>query len=545
MSRLLVILVAATALAADPPHPVLEWVKRHPLPTSPKPSPRMGYETSYGHDPVARLLIRCGGHNQGGGGEQNSEVWTYDLDRDIWTLKEPNDAPPGVCCAQQNVFHDALGKFVRFPAFSYSHGWQSPREVALKNSSVWTYDLPTNTWRYMRPCPAVWPAPLRGAAYDPRHQVVVLHGGEGARYGTVLYDLSTNTWHRLDPKPRDLRVVTAENSAALTWKPPEEGSGWRYDILRGAGGPLWNIELEPAARGLRETGWTDRALQRGAVYYYQVRAVAPDGKPAGLSYIRRTQPPVVVDLTVSVVAPKRVELEWEPPETGDVAGYLVERAVVSVYSTDQVLRIEQRYHHTGDPAVGQIKRIGQFQRLAPQPIAEPRFVDETVDLVDGPREPKEPALGGTPVRPNRLDPNGRPYRYAAYAYRVRVVNRPGVVSGPSPFYFTYPRAAENVFAREEGEMATRIRWQPVRQKGIVGYLVYRQDGRWNKDPISLLTPKPIEATEFLDKMAGNETRRYEVVAVDSVGQEGEPSRPVWSRREWRRFYIPYTTEWHQ
>jgi len=36
-----------------------------------------------------------------------------------------------------------------------------------------------------------------------------------------------------------------------------------------------------------------------------------------------------------------------------------------------------------------------------------------------------------------------------------------------------------------------------------------------------------------------------VVAVDTLGQEGEPSQPVWSRREWRSFYLPYTGEWHQ
>ena len=54
----------------------------------------MGYETSYGYDPIRKLLIRYAGHNQGGGGEQNSEVWTYDLARDVWTLMEPNDAPP-------------------------------------------------------------------------------------------------------------------------------------------------------------------------------------------------------------------------------------------------------------------------------------------------------------------------------------------------------------------------------------------------------------------------------------------------------------------
>ena len=41
------------------------------------PSPMLGYEGSFGYDPKARLLIRWAGHNQGGGGEQNAETWTF------------------------------------------------------------------------------------------------------------------------------------------------------------------------------------------------------------------------------------------------------------------------------------------------------------------------------------------------------------------------------------------------------------------------------------------------------------------------------------
>ena len=60
-----------------------------------------------------------------------------------------------------------------------------------------------------------------------------------------------------------------------------------------------------------------------------------------------------------------------------------------------------------------------------------------------------------------------------------------------------------------------------------------------------LTPEPVPATEYLDEASGQGTRRYEVVAVDALGQEVEPSQPVWSRREWRAFYTPYVGEWHQ
>jgi hypothetical protein len=212
---------------------------------------------------------------------------------------------------------------------------------------------------------------------------------------------------------------------------------------------------------------------------------------------------------------------------------------------DQVKRLKTKYGRGSDLAVARVKRIGRFERLTTEPLAEPAFVDQTIDLSAGMREPQEPAWGGSPLRADRLDPAGKPYRLGVYAYRVVAVNRLGVASGPSPFAFTYPSGVQHVFSKEEGEVAVRLRWKPNPEKGIRGYVVYRLDGRWDKDPISRLTAEPVAATEFVDPTAGKGTRRYEVVAVDALGQEGEPSRPVWSRREWWRFYVPYVGEWHQ
>jgi len=72
------------------------WVKRSPLPQTP-PSPRLGYEGACAWDNARRVLIRYGGHNQGGGGEQHAEVWTFEPLAATWTLKAPNTSPPGIC----------------------------------------------------------------------------------------------------------------------------------------------------------------------------------------------------------------------------------------------------------------------------------------------------------------------------------------------------------------------------------------------------------------------------------------------------------------
>jgi hypothetical protein len=191
----LVLLAGVVLSLTQPPN---SWVKRSPLPGAP-PSPRMGYEDAAVWDSVHHCVIRYGGHNQGGGGEQNAEVWTFDPLTAKWALKEPNTSPPGVCCAQQNVFDPVQARLLRFPSFSGSHGWQWFREIYLNDSSVWSYDLAANTWRNLRPLPAPQVRPLRCASWDSDRQVVVVFGGEGSHDGTVVYDPHLNTWTHMKP----------------------------------------------------------------------------------------------------------------------------------------------------------------------------------------------------------------------------------------------------------------------------------------------------------------------------------------------------------
>lgn len=704
VTRTLALSVVLTARISADDHPLLTWVLRHPKAEgSPKPSPRLGYEASYGYDPQSRLLLRYGGHNQGGGGEQNSELWTYDLDRDLWTLREPDDAPPGVCCAQQNVFDPLARRFLRFPSFSASHGWQSRREVYLKDSSVWAYDPAANRWRNRRPLPEPEVRPLRGAAFDPDLGVVVLHGGEGAGHGTVVYDPHANTWHfpSSDPAPEpslsqpgfaydrvhrlfvlfgsqfasdprtwvydlranrwrvlevpehppadktspvlaadtlsgivlavidgpegnetwaldvakpqwrrlevpkepersgprnriltyledrnffvlenrtkneqqvltfryaeapppspliDLSVVTKDSGAALEWTQAGGASGRRWELWRGKGRTAWEAKLERVAPDLREPRCEDSGLESAAMYFYQVRLLDESGAQRGASSLGSTRPPLVEDLTVSVLGPGEVLVEWEPPAAQDLAGFHVERAEVSVYSAGEVMKVRERYASASDLAVGRLRTIGAFRRLTKSPVTEARFRDRDLSLLAAPRAAGTAAadraappdaresVWDRPLRAEDLDSGGKPYRFRVFAYRVAAVNRLGVEGGPSPARFTYPSAVREIFSREEDGGKTRLRWRRSTERGVLGYLVFRHDGRWDKDPIVKLTPEPIDAAEFLDEAGGESTRRYEVVAVDVLGQQGEPSQPVWSRREWRRFYVPYTGEWHQ
>ncbi len=700
----LVIVLPGPVVAVDLDQQPNTWIKRSPLVDTPT-SPRLGYEGACVWDNSHRVFVRYGGHNQGGGGAQYSEVWTFDPLTAKWTLKEPDTSPPGVCCAQQNVYDPIHRRYVRFPAFSGSHGWQWFREIYLNNSTIWVYDLDTNLWRDLRPAPAPKVSGLRCASWDSDAQVIVLFGGEGNQEGTVVYDPHTNTWTRLKPSkepafrsggnmvydsahklhilfgsqfsddphtwgyglrknqwrdlrpdrlpptnendavlaydslnsvvialvkitegkeenakhkletwaydtgkntwtkmnplrepdstgnrsrvlayapelgltilenrtrskpgppeqqiwtycfkpagpglqkllqpPTDLQVTTTANSAMLSWKPCKTAGANHYILYRGTGEYPWTVNYQKIASVKADkTVYHDKGLRRGTVYYYTVRAAG--GKNLSDPSIKvRTQPCIVEQAVVSVLSGNEVLLTWTPLEASDITGYHVERANVEVWTEDQLKRLKSRVRPLPNPSAGAIKRIGPFKRLTRELLKNSSFRD-TVDLTK-PCSIEGEALQEHHLYDEHLDKNGKSYHFAVFAYRVRAVNALGVESGPSPYFLTVPSIPRWVFAKEDGTTC-RLKWAKNPEENLQGYRIYRLDGRWDKDPISRMTTEPVSDITFSDAAAGDHTRRYHVVAMDALGQEGMPSRPVWYRREWRRYYEPFIGEWHQ
>jgi hypothetical protein len=607
------------------------WVKRSPVKDGP-PSPGMGYEASLGYDPVSRRVLRWGGHNQGGGGEQNAELWAYEPATNRWALIEPNTSPPGVCCAQQNVFDPVNGRFLRFAAFSGNHGWQWFREIYLSNSSVWAFDPATNTWRDRRPLPAPRTAPLRCAAFDTEHQVAVVFGGEGNQEGTVVYDAYTNTWTRMKPAKQpefrsggNMAYDAAHKVHILfgsqfsddphTWAYDLDRNEWRdlkpekqpptnrndavlaYDanseqviaLVRAAdklsGSEVEQGHLETWAFDAGKNTWTkldpktmpggfhnrrrimvavpdqnlilvenyvnqtDRlpdAEREQQVWTYRVAAAKAAVKPPPTPVKPRKQPPLVEDATVSVLSPKEVRLTWPASKANDVVGYHVERAVVEVFSEDQLLRLKKDTAPLAEPSVGAIKAVGAFSRLTKTPVKDAAFTDTDLDLTK-PRTVEGDALFTHRFRPDQLDEKGRPYRFAVFAYRVRALNALGVESGPSPYWLTIPSAPQHVFSKEDGEQC-HLKWATNAEQKLKGYRVYRMEGpkvNGPGQPVTRLTAEPLAEAKYTDAKATKETKRYWVVAVDALGQEGFPSAPAWHWRQFRKYYEPFVGEWHQ
>jgi hypothetical protein len=486
----------------------------------------------------------------------DSSVWTYDPVTNRWRNMRPLPAPrlaPYRCAS-----------------------WDSDEQVVVvfggegSHEGTLIYDPVRNEWRW--PKPALEPPARSGGnmAYDQAHQMHILFGSQfGDDATTWTYSVERNEWRDMRPEPQP---PTDKNDAVLAYDSihhvvlaivkittgtdevaQHELQTWAYDV----GTNHWQRmrpSVEPEATGNRarqlvfapglnvailENCTSNPREQQIWTYRYADAPARTEVRPPQL----RGGPPPVEDVVVVVTSPQRVEITWPEPSGVTVSGYLVERAAVEVWSDDQLHRLKQRTAPLTETSVGAIRRIGPFQRLTTRGIQATRYVDTQVDLgkpetIDG-----QPSYD-QPLHADHLDESGRAYRWAVFAYRIYSVDESGAESGPSGAVLTIPSSPQQVFSRENG-MTCQLKWAPNPEKGIAEYRVYRMDGRYDNEPVSRLTEMPLVDTTFQDETAGGQARRYYVVAIDAVGQEGFPSSPVWFQREWRDYYAPFVADWHQ
>jgi hypothetical protein len=432
------------------------------------------------------------------------------------------------------------------------------------------YDPWRNEWRW--PKPVVEPAARSGGnmAYDAGRKLHVLFGAQFSDDPhTWAYDVASNQWRDMQPPTMP---PTDKNDAVLTYDPVNkvvlalvkvaigEGDAERYFVqtwVYDAGGNQWtrmNPAVEPTAGGNRTRNLTfapelnlailENCLgqpREQQIWTYRYADTTAKYEPPQAS--TPDVPPLVDDVVVSVLSRNRVEVRWTAPAAAKVTGYHVERAVVEVWTDDQLTRLKRSTPPLASPSVGAIRCIGPFQQRTAKPIETTSFVDDGVDL-ERPKAIAGQLVYDSDLHPEQLDAAGRGYHQAVFAYRVRAMEGDDKVGGPSPAVFTIPSSPQQVFSREDGSTC-RLKWAANPEKGLTGYRVYRMDGRWDKDPVSRLTADPQAETTFADETAGQHTRRYYVVAVDVLGQEGFPSAPVWHQREWRAYYAPFVGQWHQ
>jgi hypothetical protein len=287
--------------------------------------------------------------------------------------------------------------------------------------------------------------------------------------------------------------VVRDGKVTLTWKKVEGAAG--YNVYRGTGTLPWKVKYaRVTAKPVKAARFTDPTPPPAGgkkMAFYFVKPVAANGSEGPASFKVRTQPPLVEDLLVSVLPDGTAQLAWKKSPAGDVVGYHVYASTVRPATRMYTNCIEQ---------------FAGWKRLTKQPLKELKFVD-------GRKLEKTEGIFAREIR----------------GYQVRAVNSLGVESGPSEIGFTLCSAVPGVRAVQNADGSATVSWDQVREKGVRGYAVYRLD-EIRLNACVRLNPHPVKGTSFTDRpeTPRSERRRYYVVAVDALGQEGMPSSGAWA-----------------
>ena len=479
-------------------------------------------------------------------------TWAYDLAKNEWIDLKPKNHPPYNRNDPVLAFDERSGVVVAsVRAIDEFDG----KEVTKGHFETWVYDGRANDWKKMNPEiePPGGGNRRRLMVAVPDQNVILMENyvNPPQRIPGVDREQQIWTYRYAETKPEanlapptDVRASSVNMGALVAWTQSPRAIG--YEIQRGISKKPWLAKFEPIAR-TKEASFRDETLKLadGELAWYAVVAEGPKMERSAISQRARFQPRLVFDVNASVISPREVRLTWSPSDPGPIE-YFVERAVVEVYSEDEIERLRKDTPPLAEPSVGAIKAIGPFVRLNKVGGAQKTFyTDREVDLI------KPVPIDGKPIftnrfRPDQLNAAGKPYRYGVYAYRV-IARDNGVESGPGPYVLTIPSSPQWVFSKEEGTKC-RLKWAANAERDLQGYRVYRMESPRINGPgqkTNRLTADPIREVGFLDEAAGKVTRRYWIVAVDALGQEGFPSAPAWHEREHKRFYLPFTGEWHQ
>ncbi len=504
-------------------------------------------------DIVNRRFVRFPGGSLGHGYQwsrgvklKESAVWLYDAEANHWVnMRPPPYAEPEKYSRRTVGGLNSGATYDPQRGLVYTFGGQS--SGGGKNA-LFVYDAWSNELKFLDAANSPELRDGMGLAYDMKHDKLVMFGSQYlVDERTWLYDPQTNAWesHKLDPHPPHQKVTKDYCSIprmaydplhgivlCVAWLGEGGHESWAFDS-----GKLAWTKLSPAtepagsksrsrnldfdvARNLFILEMSSAKTNRPEIWTYRyaaadpaAAATVPPSAPA------RKEPRVLLEPVVSVLSANEVEVTWQKHPAEDVTGYNVYRGIASVRTVKKGSpgAWKDNDPEYAEPQVVQIRDIVKIEKLNQQPLTETKLLDK-VDLT-------------------RRLPESEDYRYAVYAYIVRAVNRAGVESGPSPYALTIPSEPRNVLCREDGKFA-ELKWDAAREREIAGYHVYKLQGTWE---IVRITEQPITATTFRHE-AGNGKARYWVVAVDSLGQEGQPSTPAWFNQVHRGFFAG---QWHQ
>lgn len=462
------------------------------------PEPRDGHGIAY--DERNDCLVLFG--SQYGSDEK---TWIYRYDANAWEGLDLDPHPPG----RKGKTYSTIPKM----AYDSMNGlclcvtWDD----ATGQHQTWILDVAARKWTAMKPAAEPEPSSSRSRnlSYLPQLNVFLMEL-VGKDRGPEIWTYRFKKGPRPSKTPSNLEVVTDVGKAVVTWMPGRADE--KVKIFRAQAENAWEAKFALIGE-TAGTRYEDSGLTARGTYFYRI------GSGLGRSFTVRTQPRVLIRPVVSVLAADKIEVSWSPHPAKDLVGYNVYRGVVSVATVRKGApgAWKDNDPEYAEPQIVSVRDIGNLVKLNDAPLARASFTDNKIDLA-------------------KKGPESGEYKFAVYAYVVRAVNKLGTESGPSPYALTIPSEPENVLVREKGGTA-EIRWDSSREKGVTGYLVFEIADQ----KIARITAEPVKAAPFVHP-AGNDMRRYCIVAVDALGQEGQPSSSAWYNKSYKGFFAG---EWHQ
>lgn len=368
-------------------------------------------------DPVSKRIVVFGGskgqfRSMPGDTSANylasvkDDTWLYDPATDQWeqvetALRPPRGIPGFDFTDIPSVWESSTGNvIIRVTPLSQ---WNAD-PTRWPDAETWAFNVRARSWTKLELSDQ--PKFMGLLNFDSlRNRLVIVGGGRdaGARpaLSRELFDCSLPTAGA--PLAAIGPTITAVESVDRTtnvvrWDATANASDVDVVVWRALANPVPSGFVEVGrVRGARE--WTDRTAPAATAVVYELRV---EGRRA--SAPRASQPAYPEGLRASVESATRVALRWERAAAADVIGYKVYRA----------------------------RGGGGATLLTMAPIADPTFIDTTVDLSDR----------------------------TARRYWVTALNRGGVESGTSPQAYTFPEAptAADVTALGGGEFELRWSW---------------------------------------------------------------------------------------
>jgi len=456
----------------------------------------------------------------------------------------PNTSPPGNCCSRNNVFDQANGKFIRFPGFSGSHGWQWSKRILNLDSSVWAYDLNKNKWVNMSPYPEVSIGPARAVTYDIDNQIILVFNVH-EKSKTAVYDLYANTWTLLYPKKEPPEKMHYNPGFSMVYDPSQ-----KLFVLFGVGN---GTDPRIFTFDIKKNEWKDMQPKTTPTYYRADPLMAYDSKNKTCICVVQNKEKKCLE-TWAYNTQKNEWQKMNPPKEPDPTQ---DRQRQIAYSPDQNLIILENRYSPGHYSFNE-QQIWTY-RYAEAPkenLPKPpqnlklKITKNSIGISWKSNAKKFNVYYGIAKKPwlvyykkiatiktNKFI-HKNPEKNKIHYYYVTTINQKNNESAPSLKIRSQPKVITEIIVSPLSKNKVKISWK-TEDKDIQGYNIYRAKMCWRDALVwrmnisradygekleiasnfKKINKKIVQMNKFIDKIKLNQIYAYRVYAVNKLGIE--------------------------